>query len=136
MFSKRHKKILLITGSIASGKSFICKQINTKNISYVDLDKVVNLIYEKNIDFKKKLLKIDTSLIKKNKINKNNVKNAISKSPKLLDLLEQNIYPILKNKIDLLLRNSENSLFIIEVPLLFEKNFTVSFSYRTINVFC
>ena len=65
MFSKRHKKILLVTGSIASGKSFICKQINKKNISYVDLDKVVNQIYEKNINFKNKLLSIDVSLIKK-----------------------------------------------------------------------
>jgi len=136
MFSKRHKKILLVTGSIASGKSFICKQINKKNISYVDLDKVVNSIYEKNMDFKNKLLNIDVSLIKKNKINKNNVKNAVSKNPKLLDLIEQSIYPILKSKLDLLLKESEDLLFIIEVPLLFEKNFTINLSYRTINVFC
>ena len=136
MFSKRHKKIILVTGSVASGKSFICKQINKKNISYVDLDKVVNLIYEKNIDFKNKLCDIDVSLIKKDKINKNNVKIAISKNPKLLDLLEKSIYPILRSKVDLLLKESENLLFIIEVPLLFEKNFTINFSYRTINVFC
>ena len=90
MFSRRHKKILLVTGSIASGKSFICKKIYRKNITYVDLDKVVNSIYEENIDFKNKLLIIDSSLIKKDKINKNNVKNAVSKNPKLLDLLEQN----------------------------------------------
>ena len=68
MFSKRHKKILLVTGSVASGKSFICKKINRKNISYIDLDKVVNLIYEKYRDFKNKLLKIDPSFIKKIKL--------------------------------------------------------------------
>ena len=82
MFSKKHKKIILVTGSVACGKSFICNQINRKNISYIDLDKVVNSIYEKNIDFKKKLLKIDSSFIENNKINKNNVKKAISKNPK------------------------------------------------------
>ena len=107
MFSKKHKKILLVTGSIASGKSFICKQIYRKNISYVDLDKVVNSIYEKNIDLKNKLLNIDSSFIKKDKINKNNVKNAVSKNPKLLDFLEQSIYPILISKLDLLLKESK-----------------------------
>ena len=136
MFSRRHKKILLVTGSIASGKSFICKKIYRKNITYVDLDKVVNSIYEENIDFKNKLFIIDSSLIKKDKINKNNVKNAVSKNPKLLDLLEKILYPILISKLDLLLKESQNLLLIVEVPLLFEKNFTINFSYRTINVFC
>ena len=89
MFSKRHKKILLVTGSIASGKSFICKKIYRKNISYIDLDKVVNSIYEQNIDFKNKLLNIDSSFIKKDKINKNNIKKAVSKNPKLLDFLNK-----------------------------------------------
>ena len=65
MFSKKHKKVILVTGSVASGKSFICKQINTKKILYIDLDKVVNLIYEKNIEFKNKLLKIDPVIYKK-----------------------------------------------------------------------
>ena len=46
MFSKKHKKALFVTGSVATGKSFICSQIVTKEISYIDLDKVVNLIYE------------------------------------------------------------------------------------------
>ena len=136
MFSKKYKKALLVTGSVATGKSFICNQIDREEISYIDLDKVVNLIYEKNKDFKKKLLNIDPSFIENNKINKNNVKKAICKSPKVLDLLEQNIYPILKNKLNLLLINSKNLLFIVEVPLLFEKNFKVDISFRSINVFC
>ena len=136
MFSKKHKKVILVTGSVACGKSFICKQINTKEILYIDLDKVVNLIYETNIDFKKKILKIDPTFIKNNKINKNNVKKLFLKTLKILDLLEKNIYPILKSKLDLLLKESENLLFIVEVPLLFEKNFKVNFSYRSINVFC
>ena len=75
MFSKKHKKALLVTGSVATGKSFICSQIVRKEISYIDLDKVVNLIYEKNKDFKKKLLNIDPSFIENNKINKNNIIN-------------------------------------------------------------
>jgi dephospho-CoA kinase len=136
MFSKRHKKVLLFTGSVAAGKSFICNQINKKKISYIDLDKVVNLIYEKNLDFKKKLLSINPSFIKNNKVNKNKIKNAISENPKLLDSLENSIYPILKNKLNLQLKNSNNLLFIIEVPLLFEKNFKINLPYRSINVFC
>ena len=136
MFSKKHKKVILVTGSVACGKSFICKQINTKGILYIDLDKIVAFIYETNIEFKKKLLKIDSTFIQKNKISKKNIKKAISKNPKLLDFLEKNIYPILKNQLDLLLQDLKHLLIIIEVPLLFEKDFKVSFSYRSINVFC
>ena len=136
MFSKKHKKVILVTGSVACGKSFICKQIHTKEILYIDLDKVVSSIYETNIEFKKKLFKIDPTFIENNKISKNNIKKAISQNPKILDFLEKNIYPILKNQLDLLLKDPENLLIIIEVPLLFEKDFKVNFSYRSINVFC
>ena len=136
MFSKKHKKVLLVTGSVAAGKSFICNQIDKENVSYFDLDKIVNLIYENDKDFKKKLLTIDPSFIENNKIDKNNIKKAISENPKVLDLLEQNIYPILRNKLNLLLIKSKDLLCIVEVPLLFEKNFKVDISFRSINVFC
>jgi len=126
----------LVTGSVACGKSFICKQINTKEILYIDLDKVVTSIYETNIDFKEKLLIIDPTFIDNNKINKKNIKKAISQNPKILDFLEKNIYPILKKQLNLILKDSEHLLIIMEVPLLFEKDFKVNFSYRSINVFC
>ena len=136
MRSKKHKKILLVTGSVASGKSFTCNQIKTEKISYIDLDMVVNLIYEQNAELKNKLLNVNPSFIKNNKVDKNNIKKAISQNPKLLDFLELSIYPLLKNRLDLLIKHSNNLLIIIEVPLLFEKNFKVSFSYRSLNVFC
>lgn len=136
MFNKIHKKVIFVTGSLASGKSFICSQINTKKILYIDLDKVVNLIYESNQEFKNKLLNINPAFIKKNKINKMIIKKAISQNPKFLNFLEQNIYPILRIELDLLLKKSKYSLFIIEVPLLFEKKFETHLSSRSINVFC
>ena len=117
-------------------ESLLFAKINTKEILYIDLDKVVNLIYETNIEFKKKLLKIDPTFIENNKISKKNIKKAISQNPKILDFLEKNIYPILKSELDLLLKESKHLLIMIEVPLLFEKTFKVSFSYRSINVFC
>ena len=67
---------------------------------------------------------------------KKNIKKAISQNPKILDFLEKNIYPILKSELDLLLKDSEHLLIMIEVPLLFEKDFRVNFLYRSINVFC
>jgi len=136
MFSKKHKKVILVTGSVACGKSFICKQINTKEILYVDLDKVVAFIYETNIKFKKRILEIYPTFIENNKISKKNIKKAISQNPKILDFLEKNIYPILKSELNLLLKDSKHLLIMIEVPLLFEKDFRVNFLYRSINVFC
>ena len=136
MFNKKHKKVLLITGSVASGKYYFCKQINTEEINYIDLDKVVNSIYEKNINFREKLLSIDPAFIRNNIINKDSIKKAITQNPKLLDILEQNIYPILKVQLSLLLNKSKSLLFIIEVPLLFEKNFKINHAHRSINVFC
>ena len=117
MFSKKHKKILLVTGSVASENLLLAKKSKEK-ISYIDLDMVVNLIYEQNTELKNKLLNVNSSFIKNNKINKNNVKNAISQNPKLLDFLELSIYPLLKNKLDLLIKHSNNLLIIIEVPLI------------------
>ena len=45
------------------------------------------------------------------------------KTLKILDFLEKILYPILKSKLDLLLKELKNLLIIVEVPLLFEKNF-------------
>ena len=70
MFSKKHKKVILVTGSVACGKSFICKQINTKEILYIDLDKIVTFIYETNIEFKKKYLKLILHLLKTTRLAK------------------------------------------------------------------
>ena len=54
MFSKKHKKVLLITGSVASGKSYFCTKLIEKN-SYIDLDKVVNLYTKKIKTLRKKV---------------------------------------------------------------------------------
>ena len=64
-----------------------------------------------------------------------NIKKAISQNPNILDILEKYL-PNFKSQLDLILKESKHLLIMIEVPLLFEKDFKVSFSYRSINVFC
>jgi len=116
-------KIIGLTGSIATGKSFIAEIFRKKNIEVFSSDaavgdilkekEVINII--KNDRFLKEVIKNDI-------IDKELLSNLVFKDLKLLEILENILHPLVAQKRDeFFLKN--NKYGILEVPLLFEKNY-------------
>jgi dephospho-CoA kinase len=118
-------KIIGLTGSIATGKSFVAEIFRRRNIEVFSSDaavgdilkekEVINII--KNDRFLKEVIKNDI-------IDKELLSNLVFKDLKLLEILENILHPLVAKKRDeFFLKN--NKYGILEVPLLFEKNYQV-----------
>lgn len=120
---KRKRKIIGITGNIASGKSTVLHEFEKLGLNVFSADNSISLILKKNhtvrnlisIKFGEKI--IDSNLIKF----KQNLANLIFTSPKKKKILEK----ILHKEIEAELFSTINKLkskkdVAIEIPLLFE----------------
>ena len=122
--------IIVITGGIATGKSTILKQFNFVGANTFSSDEMVEDIYNKDNSFFLKIKKLYPQAIENGKINKRNLSNLAFKNKKVLNNLEQIIYPKLIRKRKKLIKVSflnNISTIVFEIPLLFEKNIDKEF---------
>ncbi len=119
------KKIIGITGSIATGKSIVTTYLKEKGYFVIDADEIVKeekvpnrLIYNKLLE------QIDRKiLLDKDKIDDYKLSKYIYENDENRILINNIIHPIVKTKIEELISQScEKNIFIC-VPLLFEANF-------------
>jgi dephospho-CoA kinase len=105
-------KIFIITGGIASGKTFLLKFISSLGYSTFNSDLIV-----------KKLLADKKFLLEENNINLENYKEKILQEAGFLEKLEKLLYPEIARERALWLEREleKNKFLFIEVPLLFEK---------------
>jgi dephospho-CoA kinase len=110
------KKVIIVTGGIASGKSYIIKLMSDLGYKTIKSDEIARDIMNE-VGFKNQLGKI----IGKNQFD---LKEEIEKNEYLLDTIEEIIYP----HIDKIRRkfigecHEKNLIPVIEIPLFFEKN--------------
>ena len=114
-----------ITGGIGSGKSTLCKYLESKNFKVHDSDKEVSLLYknptEKFINFLKK--NGFNEAIKGCEINKKVITSIIFNNNELKKILEKHIHKELKTKRDRFIKNNKKEkVLFIDIPLLFENN--------------
>ncbi len=123
-------KIIVITGSIATGKSTILKQFSYLGAKSFSSDEMVNDIYKKDNDFLLAIRNLYPQTIEDGKINKKILSNLAFKNEKVLTSLEQIIFPKLIRKRANIVKNSflnNISLIVFEIPLLFEKKIDKDF---------
>ena len=123
-------KIIVITGGIATGKSTILKQFSFLGVNSFSSDEMVNDIYKNDNDFFLKIRNLYPETIEKGEINKIKLSNLAFKNEKILNNLEQIIYPKLIKKRAKIIKNSflnNISRIVFEIPLLFEKKIDKGF---------
>ena len=110
------RKVIIITGGIASGKSFILDLLQALNYPIMKSDEVAKDIMAKDwfID------KICNILCKKDFI----LKDEIELEPNILDIVENIIYPKIEIIREKFIQDTHRHSLIpvIEIPLFFEKN--------------
>ena len=110
------KKVIIVTGGIASGKSFILEVMDQRGYPTMKSDKVAKDIMAESffIDEMKSILGKESF----------NLKEEIEKDPRVLDIVEKLVYPeiepIRRKFIEEV--HGKNLVPVIEIPLFFEKN--------------
>jgi dephospho-CoA kinase len=125
-------KSVAITGSFASGKSFILELLKSMGYRIFSCDDYVRNLYE-NEDIKQIVVGEIEGL---DIFDKKKLIDIIYTNPKQRKKLEKIIHPMVRQGIkDFETANKAESLVFVEVPLLFESGFEEYFDY-SVCVFC
>lgn len=121
----RHKIIVGITGSIATGKTEVTKYLREKGYVVVDADEIVKEEKAKNKSIYRALLeKMGKDILLDNKeIDDKKLAQFIYENDDNRQWIDAIIHPIVKEKMQEKIENIAEELIFISVPLLFEAHF-------------
>ena len=109
-----------ITGSINSGKTLVTNIVKSRGIPIFCADRAVKEIYLRDKKFKKKIYKIQPTLVK-TKFLKKDVKKIVLKDKKFLKKIERVIHPLVRKKMNKFITTNKNKKIIaFDIPLLIE----------------
>jgi len=107
-----------IFGKIASGKSEVLNYFKEQGIPTLSSDKVVSDLYKRKdvID----LINKEFGLSGSNQIDRDALREVLSKDPKAVKKINKIVHPLVKQEIQRFLKENSKGLVAVEVPLLFE----------------
>lgn len=106
-----------IFGPISSGKSTVLQCFKENNIPTISADEVVNYLYQRK-DVIDKINK--TFDLEGNIVDRNILRNKLSKDPKLIKKIDKIVWPLVKEEISIFIKKHPKGIVVAEVPLLFE----------------
>jgi dephospho-CoA kinase len=110
-----------ILGSVGSGKSFVANIFRELGFNIFSADNEVADIYKNNKIVNKKIAKFFKLKLYNGKINKQELRASLKKSPNKFRFLNKIIHPTVRKKLDFFLTKSKkNKLVVLDVPLLVE----------------
>lgn len=121
------RKILGITGSIASGKSLFCNILGDLGFTVIDSDQIVHELYQPgNKGYKaltgNKAFKPEIPLNSDKTIDRNKLRKIVFENKAYKEKIEKIIHPLTTEQIKKSIKKlSENTNIAVEIPLLFEK---------------
>ena len=128
------KKIVGLTGGIASGKSFVVGYLKKIKIPVHDSDDIIRLIYKKPTTIFINYLKKEgfRKAILKKTINKNIIRNDIFNHKDKRKKLEKFLHNEVKKSREIFIKkNKKQKIIFLDIPLLFEKKLE-----KTCDVIC
>ena len=107
-----------IFGKIASGKSEVLKIFTNANIPTKSSDQIVSELYQRK-DVAK-LVNETFNLPESNTVNKDALREVLSKDPKAIKKINKIIHPLVKQEVIHFMKENSKGIVCVEVPLLFE----------------
>ena len=110
-----------ILGSVGSGKSYVANIFREIGFNIFSADNEVANIYKNNKIINKKIAKFFKLKLYKSKINKQELRASLKKTPNKFRFLNKIIHPTVRKKLDFFLtKYKKNKLVVLDVPLLVE----------------
>lgn len=117
---KGNQKIVGLTGGIASGKSTASTYLKQQGLHVIDCDLIVKHLYLEDAKMIKEIYDAFGIEVRSSK-DKKTLAKMIYEAPERRETLNQIIHPRVFASIEQTIKNNKNtSLFIIDMPLLFE----------------
>lgn len=117
------KKVIAITGGIASGKSIFSNYIRKKGYKVLDADAITHSMYDKGI-FNDSLVKaFGNAIIKNGSIDRAYLAEIIYNDMSKKKILDSIMHPLIYNEMKRLIDESIEDIVFIDVALLFEAGF-------------
>ena len=115
------KNAIVLTGSIATGKSTVASILKLFGYSIIDADSIAHKILDENVDFVRKTF--GEEYIKDNKVDRKALGKLIFNDKSQKEKLEKFIHPLIKQNI---LKECEklekyNVTYFVDIPLYFER---------------
>jgi dephospho-CoA kinase len=116
---------IAITGSLAAGKSTVCRILEEYGAYVVDADEIVHGLLSPNTPTGKRVIELlGSGIVVANQINKKKISEIVFSDPNKLKALEKILHPAVKQEIEkryaAIKNNPSYKYFVAEIPLLFE----------------
>lgn len=116
------RKVIGITGGIASGKSTVCQYLEELNYYVIDSDAISKRLSQKgNSIYQAIVLAFGTDyLLEDGQLNRKKLGSYIFENQEARELLNSITHPLIVEEIEFLLKKSEENIIFLDIPLLFE----------------
>ncbi|MCX7733942.1 MAG: dephospho-CoA kinase [bacterium] len=116
------KKIVYLTGGIATGKSTVAKIFEELGAKVIDADKIVHKLLEEDEAVKSEIVKIfGQDILENGKISRRKLGAIVFADRSKLSVLEKITHPKVLEIMSKQISESDEELVVLEIPLLFEK---------------
>lgn len=120
---RRNRKIIVITGGIASGKSTVANYLQEKGYKVIDSDRIVHQLYEKGSDTYKALIGYFGEEILDNclEINRKILSRIIFFDEKKREALQNIVHKRVIIEINRLMKEIQDDIIFLDIPLVIEE---------------
>lgn len=115
----KSKKIIILTGSIATGKSTVSNIIKEQGFELIDADKIAHELMEiDKINYNAIVRKFGNNILDKDKnINRKKLSKIVFNDKEKLELLNSLTHKNIFNKIKEKIEKSDNQIIFVDIPL-------------------
>lgn len=119
---------IAVTGGLACGKSFVCRIFQDLGAYVVSADEIVHKLLTPKTDLGQQVIGLlGSEIVTDDQLDRSQIAKKVFSQPKLLKSLEQIIHPAVSNELKQRYKKAQKnrniSLFVAEIPLLFEAGF-------------
>lgn len=118
------KRIIGITGGIASGKSSVSNYIKSLGYKIIDADVLTHDLYMKGQrGYNAVLYLFGEDMVDGSSVKRDELREYVFNNQEKLELLNNTIHPIIYEELKKLIDKSKEDIIFLDIPLLFEAGF-------------
>lgn len=109
-----------LTGPSGTGKTNISKYFKENGFIIINLDNLVHYLYDNDNEIIKTIDNLFKNVVNNNKIDRNKLSKIVFNNKNKLKRLNNNILPIIHQKVSNIIENNKDKDILLDAPTLFE----------------